>query len=194
MNIIAPKTQMILGLTGPLAAGKGETATYLVNKGFISYSLSDVIRDELIKLGRETSRTNMIAKGNEMREKFGPSVLADKTIAALKKLKHKDVVIDSVRNPREVEALKKAGAVMVGIDADPRIRFDRLIKRGRAGDVKTFQELVEVEKKENSAKESHQQLRACYQLADHTLENSKDIEHLHDQIDDLLRQLEWTKK
>ena len=67
---------MIIGLTGKNASGKGEVANYLKSKGFIYYSLSDVIREEATKRGLEHSRENLINLGNELREKFGPKHLA----------------------------------------------------------------------------------------------------------------------
>jgi len=67
---------MIIGLTGKNAAGKGEVAAYLKTKGFIYYSLSDVIREEAIKRNLDHSRDNLIKLGNELREKFGASYLA----------------------------------------------------------------------------------------------------------------------
>jgi dephospho-CoA kinase len=36
---------LVLGLTGANAAGKGEVASYLRDRGFAVHSLSDVIRD-----------------------------------------------------------------------------------------------------------------------------------------------------
>ena len=60
---------MIIGLTGKNAAGKGEVAEYLKKKGFVYYSLSDVIREEATEKGLEHSRENLINLGNELRKK-----------------------------------------------------------------------------------------------------------------------------
>ena len=67
---------MIIGLTGKNAAGKGEIANYLKTKGFVYYSLSDVIREEATKRGLEHTRDNLIRLGTEMRETHGNSILA----------------------------------------------------------------------------------------------------------------------
>ena len=48
------KEAMIIGLTGKNAAGKGEVARFLQDKGFYYHSLSDVLREELKKRGRRT--------------------------------------------------------------------------------------------------------------------------------------------
>lgn len=182
---------MMLGLTGPLAAGKGEACAYLEQKGFVFFSLSDIIRQEAHKQGMETSRTNMIALGNELREKYGSSVLADRTLENIRSSKAKHAVIDSVRNVHEVSALKDAGVIMVGVDADPKLRFKRLKERNRIGDVSTFQQLVEVEKQENSASDTEQQLRKCFESSEYILTNDETLEELHSQIDALLEKLKW---
>lgn len=67
---------MIIGITGKNASGKGEAANYLKSKGFIYYSLSDVIREEATKRGLDHSRDNLIRIGNELRHNFAPNYLA----------------------------------------------------------------------------------------------------------------------
>ena len=69
---------MIIGLTGTNAAGKSTLLNFLISKGFNNFSLSDIIREELVKRGIEISRQNLIDIGNEMRAKYGASILADK--------------------------------------------------------------------------------------------------------------------
>ncbi len=180
---------MMLGLTGPLAAGKGEAAVYLEQKGFVFFSLSDIIRQEAKKRSMDTSRTTMIALGNELREKHGPTVLALRTLENIRSSQARHAVIDSVRNVHEVQTLKEAGVIMVGIDADPKLRFTRLKERNRIGDVKTFQQLVRVEKQENSASDTEQQLRHCFESSEHFLSNDGSLEDFHAQIECLLEKI-----
>src|SRR3989338_1290539 len=108
--------KMIIGLTGANASGKGEAAGYLKSKGFEYYSLSDILREEAKARGIELSRENLIKLGNELRTKNRPSILADLVI---KNIKAKgNYVIDSIRNPFEVKALRKlSGFILIGIDA-----------------------------------------------------------------------------
>ena len=93
---------MLIGLTGRNAAGKGEVAKHLQAIGFQYYSLSDVIRDEIRDRRLEPTRENLIQTGNELRQKFGPSVLADRILERIDD--DKNYVIDSIRNPAEVLA------------------------------------------------------------------------------------------
>ena len=95
---------MLIGLTGRNAAGKGEVAKYLQTKSFYYYSLSDAIRDEVRARKLQVSREVLIQVGNELRQRFGPSILADRIVELTQP--DRNYVIDSIRNPREVEALR----------------------------------------------------------------------------------------
>jgi dephospho-CoA kinase len=92
----------LIGLTGTNGAGKGEAAAYFVSKGYAFFSLSDVIREELERRGEEATRDNLIRTGNELRERFGPDVLARRTMDKVRG----PAVIDSIRNTREVAYLR----------------------------------------------------------------------------------------
>src|SRR5262249_18412042 len=98
---------MIIGLTGKNAAGKGAVADFLKNKSFYYYSLSDVIREELESKGIPVTRDTLIIAGNDMRQRFGPDILARLTIKKIDP--NRNYVVDSIRNPAEVEALRKSG-------------------------------------------------------------------------------------
>ena len=136
---------MIIGLTGKNASGKGEAANYLKTKGFIYYSLSDVIREEATKRNLEHSRDNLINLGNELRKKFGTSYLAkeinNKIKIQLNKNNSQNFVIDSIRSPYEAkELMKNKDFLLVGVDAPVELRFKRLLERNRLGDAKTLEE------------------------------------------------------
>src|SRR6266705_175956 len=96
---------MLIGLTGRNASGKGEVAKYLEKKSFYFHSLSDVIRDEVRRRNQALTRESLIQTGNELRERHGPAVLAERVLEKIEADKH--YVIDSIRNPKEVEALRR---------------------------------------------------------------------------------------
>jgi len=176
---------MIIGLTGANASGKGEAAEYLRSKGFGYYSLSDILREKAEEKGIEPSRENLITLGNELRTKNGPSVLADLAIERL--LGKKDYVIDSIRNPFEVKALRKLkDFTLLGIDAPVELRFKRAVGRKRPGDPKTLEEFREKEKRENIASDTNQQLENCLKLADKLIINDSTIEEFHKRIDKII--------
>jgi dephospho-CoA kinase len=187
---------MIIGLTGKNAAGKGEAAAYLKNKGFVYYSLSDVIREEATKREIDHSRDNMIALGNELRQKFGSQYLAQqismKITNQLKNNKKLNFVVDSVRSPFEAkELMKNKNFVLVGIEAPVEIRFKRLLERNRLGDAKTLEEFRQQEERENLKNNTNQQLDKTFGMANRVIVNDDALSDLYKKIDDLLKGLKW---
>src|SRR3990167_2790655 len=139
---------MIIGLTGPNGAGKGEAANILKEAGYIYHSLSDAIRDEVIKQGEQITRDKLIETGNRLRQEGGPSVLADLILTKLDP--EKNYVIDSIRNPAEVQALKRRiDFYLIKVDAAAPIRFERIKNRNRENDPKTLDDFIRIEKLES---------------------------------------------
>jgi len=169
---------MIVGLTGRNAAGKGTVADWLVARGFFYTSLSDAIRAWLRERGDEPTRDNLTAAGRLLRDQGGPGVLAVRTLAGLPA--DRDAVVDSIRNPAEVVALRaRADFVLVEVYADEAVRYERLRARGRAGDASDFAEFVRQEQAELvSASAAGQMLVATAALADFRVDNGGDTASL----------------
>ncbi|AKL97783.1 AAA family ATPase [Endomicrobium proavitum] len=181
---------MIIGLTGSYCSGKDTVAEYIVKeRGFIHYSLSDVIRDEMKKAGVEPTRENLIVFGTNLRAENGNGVLAAKVLE--KTENSKNYCITSIRHPDEVKELqKKKGFVLINIDAPQKTRFERMLQRNRSGDPQTFEKFTELEKKESQTSGSGQQLVKTARLADITFINdSNDIQTLKVSVDEMLKQI-----
>ena len=177
---------MIIGLTGKNGAGKSAVCEYLKSRGFESYSLSDEIREEIRKRGADINREILVEVGNELRSKFGPGVLAERILRRLEE--GRNYVIDSIRNPYEVEVLRtRKDFVLLAIEADARIRFERSLKRGRENAPRTFEHFMQEEAWELESQDpTCQQLQATLRLADHVVFNNGTIEELHRRLDSLI--------
>jgi dephospho-CoA kinase len=177
---------MIIGLTGRNAAGKGTAAEYLVELGFEYHSLSDAIRDVLSGRGEAPTRERMIAAGRELRESGGPGALAKQILSKLKPGNR--YVVDSFRNPGEVEVFRDCGRrfVLIEVQADEHVRFERLRSRGRVGDAETIEEFRKHESAELTGNAVGQQLLATAELADAQVDNDTDISALRVGIDLIL--------
>jgi dephospho-CoA kinase len=184
---------MIIGLTGKNAAGKGELANHLKNKSFVYFSLSDALRDEATKQGLDHSRDNLIRLGTEMREKFGKGILAERINEKINQDKiqgKSNFVIDSIRHPGEIEELRKnKDFLLIAVHTDAKIRYERLMKRGRAGDSKTLEEFEEHENKENNNEGSGQQLDKCIEMADKIINSNGSIDEANKDLDRYLDSL-----
>ncbi len=175
--------KVVLGLTGPNAAGKGEVADYLKTCGFTLHSLSNIVREEAAARGLSTERENLIAVGNDLRREKGPSVLADLMIP---RLGDRDLV-DSIRNPAEVIALRALPHfTLIGVAAATEIRFRRSLQRSRPGDPGTLAAFEARERQENSDDPNSQQLVLTFEMADRIVWNDSDLDSLHLAVDRLL--------
>ncbi|NIM59592.1 MAG: AAA family ATPase [Candidatus Aminicenantes bacterium] len=177
------KEARLIGLTGTNSAGKGEVASFFEKKGYAYFSLSDLIREELRKIGKEVTRDNLIKKGNELREKGGHDILAK---LVMKKVKDKSV-IDSIRNPKEVEYLRtQKNFVLLAVDAPVELRYERAKKRGRAESASTLEEFIKKEAEEMTDLEKGQQLHNCMKMADFLVINDGSLKDLHRRLEELL--------
>ncbi len=174
----------LIGLTGTNGAGKGEAAAYFVARGYAYFSLSDVIRDELRERGEPASRDNLIRTGNDLRDRFGPGVLARRTMDKIGRTGR--AVIDSIRNTREVDLLRRQeGFVLLAIDAPIALRFARVAVRGRdesAGDLEAFRKK---EEEERAGGATGQQLEACMAAADRLIINDGTIPEFHRKLEEV---------
>ncbi len=151
-------------------------AKFLAVRGFAVHSLSDVVRDEAARRGLDHSRDSLIRVGVEMRTEAGPGALARQVLPRLSGR----AVVDSIRNPGEVEVLRTLPRfVLLGIDAPQPLRFQRSLRRGRLGDGATLEEFARKEERENSKTEAGQQLLATLALADRVVDNDGTIAQLH---------------
>ncbi len=173
----------LIGLTGTNGAGKGEVAAYFTKKGYSYFSLSDIIREELQKAGKKESRNSLIKMGNQLRENYGPDILAKRIMNIITS----KAIIDSIRNPKEIEYLKKQKKfILLAIDAPPELRYERVKKRGREESASTLQEFIKKEAEEMTNREKAQQLQSCMKRADYFITNDSSLEDLNKKLERLL--------
>ncbi len=177
---------MIIGLTGKNGSGKTAVAEYLVSRGFEYHSLSDAIREEILKRGLQITREVLIDVGNELREKSGPGILAERLLTSLES--GHNYVIDSIRNPQEVDVLRSRNDfTLLALEVEQGTRFERSRRRGRENAAQTLSQFAEEEARElDSDNPASQQLNATRQKADLIVANDGTLEELHRRLDALL--------
>jgi len=181
---------MIMGLTGTLAAGKGTVVSFLIENGFRHYSVRQFLIQEINKRGLVANRDNMVLVANELREKHSPDFIVE-SIYEMTKKSPGDCVIESLRCPGEIEALrKKQDFYLLAVDADPKIRYERAFLRGSETDKISFEEFLENEKREmHSEDKNKQNLRKCISMADFVLENNENIEELKQKVEKVIGEI-----
>jgi dephospho-CoA kinase len=152
-------------------------ASFLAGHGFAVHSLSDVVREAATASGLSHTRENLIAVGVRLRQEGGPGALAARILDRL----GGRAVVDSIRSPGEVAVLRGLPRfVLLGVDAPIDLRFERSVRRGRAGDGTTLEGFARNEALENSATEFGQQLRETLSLADRVVRNDGTLEDLRE--------------
>jgi dephospho-CoA kinase len=180
---------MIIGITGTNGSGKGAVVDYLVNeKGFTHYSNSGYISEELIRRGLELSRSNMRLVGNEFREKHGGGYLAEVALDKARADGKENIVIEAIRAVGEAKKIKEAGGVLLAINADRRLRFERIFARKSGKDLVDFDTFVAQEEREWQGTEGahDMNIQQVMQMADHTIYNDNDTKALFAAVESFL--------
>lgn len=184
---------MIIGITGTLGAGKGTVAEYLIGKGFKHYSVRDYLTEEVKKRNLPLNRDSLVNVANELRENNSPSFIVEELFKIASNSKG-NCIIESIRTEGEVIALKEKNGIILAVDADPKIRYERIVKRKSETDQITFEQFVSDEKREFISNDPNKQnLSRCIELADYKIENNKNIEDLYKQIEVIIENAKYKK-
>ena len=181
---------MLIGLTGRIAAGKGQVAEYLKAKGFEYYTISQMVREEAAKIKIPITRESLQDVGNLIRKHEGIGGWIKRIIKIID-LK-KNYVIDGIRNPGEIEELKRIkNFFLISVDAPQKIRFERVLSRGKESDPKTWEEFVKADLRDfgESEEKSGQQVGKCMAMADFHLINDSTIEEFNKEIEKLYKEI-----
>lgn len=176
--------KIIIGLTGPMAGGKGIAVEFLKSKGFFYSSTSERVREECRKRKIEITRNNLQDIADELRQRFGPEVLAKRTWEIVKK--YPKVVIDSIRGEAEVDFFKtKPNFYLIGVTASRKLRYQRLISRSRESDPISWKDFLASDKKDfKSGKgKSGRNITACLKKANLLLYNNHEIKDLENRLE-----------
>lgn len=138
----------IIGLAGTNGSGKDTIGKIVADKyGYLFVSVTDLLRAEAERRGQLVEREVLRTISAEWRRELGLGVLVDKAVAEyeIAKDKYTGVVIASLRNPGEADRVHALSGIVVWVDADLRVRYDRvqaaIAERGRPGeDAKTFEQ------------------------------------------------------
>ena len=146
------KVKKLVLVTGMPGSGKSLVTKYLVEKGYKSLSMGDVVREIANERGIEKTPENLLSIAQEVREKYGLDGVAKLLMKKITRIKHDKIVIDGLRSISEARTLIPMGKCihLISVHASPETRFKRLLRRGRPGDPRNWEDFVYRDKKELS--------------------------------------------
>jgi dephospho-CoA kinase len=181
----------IIGITGTMGAGKGTIVEYLLSQhGFKHYSVRGYLIKVIEQRGMPVNRDSMVIVANELRANNKPSFIAEQLYKeALQN--GQNCIIESIRTVGEVTELQSKGNFnLFSVDADRKIRYERILVRGSETDQVSYETFAENEDREMTATDPNKQnVGACMKLADNHFTNNGTFDELYAQVDAVLSKM-----
>ncbi len=178
---------MIFGVTGTNGSGKGEVVRYLEEeKGFKHYSVRAYLTEEIIRRGLPVNRTNMRLVSNDLRRTYRHDYYSTMFIEDAEKNGITDYLMESVRHMAEADNIRKHGGFIIAVDADKKLRYERVVLRGTETDKVSFEEFVIQEDAEMTGSGEEQNMGEVMASADFRIMNEGTLEELHLRIEEVL--------
>lgn len=187
-TIMNNQKQIVIGIAGPMGAGKGTVTTYLMQQYHaLNLRYSGILQDILRRLDLPYQREALADLAEALRTTFGADVLSRALVGDVQRSHAAIVVIDGIRKKDELDVLRTLpGFVFVYVDAPLELRYERIHQRDEKIDdrTKTFEEFVADQ--QHAADRDVPTLR---QYADHVIDNRSGYDDTHRQIDVVIAQI-----
>ncbi|MBT4349188.1 AAA family ATPase [bacterium] len=178
--------KIILGFTGLISCGKGTAAKHFKEKyNAETFRFSTMLRDVLDRLYLKHSRDNMSGISTVLREFFGQDLMAKVMAKDVDSSKSQLIIVDGIRRMDDVKYLRKLpNFKLASIEADMKIRYERLISRSENPDdkTKTWEEFEADHKLETELT-----ILDTMKAADIIINNNSSLEDFKKQLDKLVK-------
>lgn len=175
---------LVIGLTGSFGSGCNEAFSYLESKNFKGYSLSDRVKEEVIKEGIiNPDRNHLQNIGDKLRHENTPDFLAiDIFKNKIDWSSNNSVVIKSIRNHHEARFFinNLTNFFLINIDAPKKIRFNR--EQGGYSKIEDFEREDERDTGDDQPKYG-QHVKICVDLSDIIINNIGSKKEFYKKID-----------
>ena len=117
---------IVIGLTGRARTGKDTVANHIAEKyGFVRFTFSDMLAEELKKMGRPVTKEEMYKLSDEWIKEFGHDIMPKKLFERIGHLEK--VVISGFRSLDDIEYTKKMADkfILIFLDAPAEKRAER---------------------------------------------------------------------
>ncbi len=177
---------MILAITGTIGAGKDTVVEYVTKtRGFKHFSGRKLLESEIDRRGLAQNRDSMSLVANDLRAHKSSSYIMEQLLKDAQTY-NGDAAIESVRTLLEADFLIAHGAILIAVDANRRIRYERICTRGLSTDNVSFEKFCSQEDSELANKDSNKQnLLGVMALASYHIENNKSLAELYTLVDEI---------
>lgn len=130
----------VICVTGMPAAGKEEFQIVAGSMGYTIIRMGDVVRDEARRRGLPIVDASVGGMAHDERAKHGAAVWAERTIP---RVQGGRVLIDGLRSLAELAVFRNAFGkrlIIFGIEASPKTRWERVLRRQRPDDPRSWEE------------------------------------------------------
>jgi dephospho-CoA kinase len=184
--------KLVVGLTGMPGSGKSLVVETARELGYDIIAMGDVVREQTRLRGLEPTPQNVGKVMLELRAEGGNYVIAKKCIPKIEEQASRKVLVDGLRSQFEADILKEhfQKFTVVAVHASPQNRFQRLSRRGRSDDPKSWEVFQERDMRELGVG-----LGTVIALSEKILVNDSSIEGFKIQVNDNFERIEkkWLK-
>jgi dephospho-CoA kinase len=177
----------VIGTVGQNGSGKDEVLKYLKTRYQIPFlSTGDVVRELAYLEGLELTRENLGKVSSHYFREFGKGYFVKLLAEKIRQSNWETAGISGIRSPEDLTNLKGIFGedfILIRVFiSNPRVRFDRMVKRGQGRDPQSYEQFL----KQDDAEENQFSLKEVESQADYTLSNDGTLDDLCRQIDRLV--------
>jgi dephospho-CoA kinase len=175
----------LLLITGMAGSGKTTFADMLREKGYVIFTMGDVIRHEVRMRNQPPTPENLGKMAENIRKTGGDAAVAQKCIPLIIGEPNNKVAIDGIRSLDEVSTFQEAfNTYLIALHSSPETRYQRLKNRGRSDDPPNKQIFRQRDRRELGFGMGN-----AIALSDYIILNDDGLDNLEKELDKLLWRL-----
>lgn len=178
----------IIGIVGETGSGKDVFCQHIkrtVKGPVFWFRFSDPLSEILRILFAEIKKQDQQWLGKTLRERYGNDILAKAMVQKIKNIKNGLIILNGVRYWEEFKMIKKLGGKVIYITAEPKIRWQRLRKRGeKKDDSSSYRKFLKKEKAKTEIL-----IPKIGKKADFKIENNGSLESFYEKISKMIKRI-----
>ena len=177
----------VIGVIGLNGSGKDEVVKYLHQRYAVPLiSVGDIVREIAGQEGKEPTRDNLDEITRRYFAKYGQGYFLKMVVDKIRLNGWKYVGISGIRSPVDVSIVKEAfknDFILINVFVtNPRVRYERMKKRGSKRDEISDEDFL----KQDQQSEKLFNIQEAIRMADFSIPNDGTLEDLHFHVDKLV--------